>query len=124
MKSQHEVRIEQSRLLNRMNDPMMQLQAMAHWGISPEQKEWIMRYAEIAEKQERNFKRGAVGTFENAEYLDKSGYYAKADAAIKAEQRRPMQGYMKSSAWPQTAVMTLFPAQRNIPAIMPKIFLP
>lgn len=87
-KSDHQIRLEESRRLARMRDPQEKLQAITHWGYKPEQLEYIEKYAENDRKFQRRKTLGALGTLDDARILDESGMYARIDAATQMEKKR------------------------------------
>lgn len=89
MKSNHEVMIDFSRKLNSMTDKMEKLQFLQMQGFSPEQMEYVSNYEKFAKRQAYLKSHPEMrGTLEQADYLDESGFSAKADAATKVELRR------------------------------------
>lgn len=89
MKSNHEVMIDYSRKLNSMTDKMEKLQFLQMQGFSPEQMEYVANYEKFAKRQAYLKEHPNMrGTLEQADYLDESGFSAKADAATKVELRR------------------------------------
>ena len=87
-KSAHEMNIEYSRKLRSMKDPQERLQFMTDLGISPQQYEFYRDYEKEWKMFQKVKKSGKFGTLDQARLFDESGYYAKADAYTKIEQKR------------------------------------
>lgn len=89
VKDANQMMIEFSRKLNSLGSKSEKLQFLTHIGRRPEEMEYIANYEKQAKRQDFLKAHPEMrGVLDKADYLDESGFSAKADAATKIELRR------------------------------------
>ena len=89
MKSEQEMMIEFSRIINSLGSDIEKMQFLSHIGFRPEQREYVENYEKEAARMERmRADKSLRGTLEDAEILGESGIAKKIDAATRIELRR------------------------------------